>query len=108
MTTSMSVAPLAKASGWHFGGVSRNLNVSFLRPVPNGMQVRVVCEVANLGKNLGMYYLVDTCMSDVQQQPLLRRCRQKTGSSFVLPNTIRSGWTLLQGRIKCEVSSTSG
>lgn len=53
MTTSMSVAPLAKASGWQFGGVSRNLNVSYLRPVPSGTQVQVVCEVPNLGKNLG-------------------------------------------------------
>lgn len=48
----MAVAPLSKASGWHFGGVSRNLNVSYLRPVPCGIQVHVVCQVASLGKQL--------------------------------------------------------
>jgi acyl-coenzyme A thioesterase PaaI-like protein len=52
MCTSMSVAPLSTETGWHFGGVSRNLNVSYLRPVPVGITVHVVCEVANLGKNL--------------------------------------------------------
>jgi hypothetical protein len=48
----MSVAPLATLSSWHFGGVSRNLNVSYMRPVPVNTTVHIVCEVVNLGKNL--------------------------------------------------------
>lgn len=53
MCTGMAVAPLATVEGWRFGGVSRNLNVSYLRPVPVGTVVDVVCEVVSLGKSLG-------------------------------------------------------
>ncbi|SMR45744.1 unnamed protein product [Zymoseptoria tritici ST99CH_1E4] len=52
MCTSMSVAPLATATSWPFGGVSRHLTVSYIRPVPVGITVHIVCEVASLGKNI--------------------------------------------------------
>lgn len=48
----MSVAPLATATSWPFGGVSRHLTVSYIRPVPVGITVHIVCEVASLGKNI--------------------------------------------------------
>ncbi|EPS28141.1 hypothetical protein POX_e07114 [Penicillium oxalicum] len=36
------------------GGVSRNLNVTWLRPVPTGTEIRVVCEVIHVGKRLAL------------------------------------------------------
>ncbi|KAJ5422307.1 Thioesterase superfamily [Penicillium cf. griseofulvum] len=36
------------------GGVSRNLKVTYLRPVPTGMEVRLVCEVVHVGKRLAL------------------------------------------------------
>ncbi|KAJ5604646.1 hypothetical protein N7510_009800 [Penicillium lagena] len=36
------------------GGVSRNLKVTYLRPVPTGTEVRLVCEVVHVGKRLAL------------------------------------------------------
>jgi acyl-coenzyme A thioesterase 13 len=36
------------------GGVSRNLKVTYLRPVPTGTEVRLVCEVIHVGKRLAL------------------------------------------------------
>ncbi|KAJ5510111.1 Thioesterase superfamily [Penicillium expansum] len=37
-----------------FGGVSRNLKVTYLRPVPTGTEARLVCEVIHVGKRLAL------------------------------------------------------
>ncbi|KAJ6154178.1 hypothetical protein N7485_012547 [Penicillium canescens] len=37
-----------------YGGVSRNLKVTYLRPVPTGSEVRLVCEVIHVGKRLAL------------------------------------------------------
>ena len=34
------------------GGVSRNLKVTYLRPVPEGTEIRLICEVVNVGRRL--------------------------------------------------------
>ncbi|KAJ5805108.1 hypothetical protein N7474_010995 [Penicillium riverlandense] len=36
------------------GGVSRNLKVTYLRPVPTGTEVRLVCEVVHVGRRLAL------------------------------------------------------
>lgn len=36
------------------GGVSRNLNLTYLRPVPVGTEIRIVCEVVNMGRKLAL------------------------------------------------------
>jgi acyl-coenzyme A thioesterase PaaI-like protein len=36
------------------GGVSRNLRVTYLRPVPRDLEVRLVCEVIHMGKRLAL------------------------------------------------------
>ncbi|KAL1992123.1 hypothetical protein VTN49DRAFT_4155 [Thermomyces lanuginosus] len=36
------------------GGVSRNLNLTYLRPVPVGADIRIICEVVQLGKRLAL------------------------------------------------------
>ncbi|KAJ5273210.1 hypothetical protein N7478_008335 [Penicillium angulare] len=37
-----------------FGGVSRNLKLTYLRPVPMGSQARMVCEIVHVGKRLAL------------------------------------------------------
>lgn len=36
------------------GGVSRNLKVTYLRPVPTETEARVVCELVHVGKRLAL------------------------------------------------------
>jgi acyl-coenzyme A thioesterase 13 len=36
------------------GGVSRNLSLTYLRPVPEGTEIRVVCEVIHVGRKLAL------------------------------------------------------
>lgn len=52
MATTMAQAPLARAGYWEFGGVSRTLSCTLLRPVGKGMEVDVVAEVIQVGKAL--------------------------------------------------------
>jgi len=37
---------------WEFAGVSRTLNVTYIRPVPAGVKVLIDCEVVHAGKRL--------------------------------------------------------
>ena len=52
MATTMAQAPLARVGYWEFGGVSRTLNCTFLRPVGHGVEVDVMAEVIQVGKAL--------------------------------------------------------
>jgi hypothetical protein len=53
MCTTMAVAPLSTEEFWHFGGLTRTLNLTCLKPVPGGEVVWVDCEVKGIGKRLG-------------------------------------------------------
>jgi acyl-coenzyme A thioesterase PaaI-like protein len=50
MCTTMATAPIAKKDFWHFGGVSRIITVSYLRPIPKGITLLVKCKVVQIGK----------------------------------------------------------
>jgi acyl-coenzyme A thioesterase 13 len=52
MATTMCAAPLARRDFWWFGGVSRNLSVTYMRPARNGMTVEINCEVLQMGERL--------------------------------------------------------
>lgn len=52
MCTTMCAAPLAKEGFWVFGGVSRNLSITFLRPVRSGTELLIECEVLQQGERL--------------------------------------------------------
>lgn len=52
MATSMAAAPIAEEGWWEFGGVSRTLGVTYLRPVKGGREVRVECVVRGVGRRL--------------------------------------------------------
>jgi acyl-coenzyme A thioesterase PaaI-like protein len=62
MCTTMAMAPLAREDFWHFGGVSRVLSVTYLRPTKTGTRVVVECEVLQAGKRFGRCRLsLPTC-----------------------------------------------
>ncbi|KAF5640794.1 hypothetical protein F52700_3505 [Fusarium sp. NRRL 52700] len=50
MCTTMSAAPLARKGFWEFGGVSRNISVTYLRPAKADRDILVECEVLSMGK----------------------------------------------------------
>ncbi|KAK4502192.1 hypothetical protein PRZ48_005617 [Zasmidium cellare] len=54
MATTMATAPLSQPGFWDFGGVSRTLSVTYLKPVRLGRTVEIVCEVRSIGRRLSV------------------------------------------------------
>lgn len=52
MCTTMCAAPLARKDYWVFGGVSRVLSITYLRPVRVEMELLIECEVLQHGSRL--------------------------------------------------------
>lgn len=50
--TSMPLCLVSKPGFWFHLGVSRTLNVSYLRPIPIGEKILIECEVMAMGKTL--------------------------------------------------------
>jgi len=57
MCTTMAVAPISRKDFWHFGGVSRTLSVTYLRPARGGTRIVIECEVLQIGTRLGKHSL---------------------------------------------------
>ncbi|PQE04139.1 thioesterase family protein [Rutstroemia sp. NJR-2017a BVV2] len=55
MCTTIALGPVAKPGSWDFlGGVTRTLNISYLKAVPLGTTVRLYSEVVQFGKTMAM------------------------------------------------------
>ena len=57
LCTSFAVGCISRESPegepfWTNAGVSRTLGCTYLKPVPDGMKVRIVCDVVGVGKRL--------------------------------------------------------
>ncbi|RPB17390.1 putative acyl-coenzyme A thioesterase 13, partial [Morchella conica CCBAS932] len=50
--TSAALMVIAREGFWEFVGVSRNLNVTYIRPVPCGTKVTILSEVVHAGQRL--------------------------------------------------------
>lgn len=50
--TSIPLCLINKPGFWNYMGVSRTLNVSYLRPIPIGEKILVECEIMSVGKTL--------------------------------------------------------
>ncbi|CCT72856.1 uncharacterized protein FFB20_14926 [Fusarium fujikuroi] len=50
MCTTMSAAPLSRKGFWEFGGVSRNLSVTYIRPARADRDILVECQVLHIGE----------------------------------------------------------
>jgi len=55
MCTTTALGPLAKPGFWDFlGGVTRTLNISYLRAIPMGTTIRLHSEVCQVGRTMAM------------------------------------------------------
>ncbi|CAO2649395.1 Nn.00g067800.m01.CDS01 [Neocucurbitaria sp. VM-36] len=55
MSTTTALCPLARPGFWEFmGGVTRSLNISYLKAVPIGTKVRLNSKVVSIGKQMAM------------------------------------------------------
>lgn len=50
--TTVALAPIAKPGFWAYAGVTRTLQVTYLRPMAQGDVVLIECEVVHAGKRL--------------------------------------------------------
>ncbi|EHK99921.1 putative Acyl-coenzyme A thioesterase 13 [Glarea lozoyensis 74030] len=50
--TTSALAPIAKPGYWQYAGVSRTLNVTYIKPVPVGETVLVECSIVHAGRRL--------------------------------------------------------
>ena len=50
--TTLPLALVSRPGFWQFMGVSRTLNVTYMRPVPAGEEVLILCELLQVGKKL--------------------------------------------------------
>ena len=51
--TTTALFPMSRPGFWEYAGVSRTLNVTYLKGVPVGEVTRIECEVVSIGKRLG-------------------------------------------------------
>ncbi|KAF1966500.1 thioesterase family protein-like protein [Bimuria novae-zelandiae CBS 107.79] len=55
MATTTALCPVAQPGYWEFlGGVTRSLNISYLKAVPAGITVRISSKVVSVGKQMAM------------------------------------------------------
>ncbi|KAJ6195928.1 HotDog domain-containing protein [Bipolaris maydis] len=52
MTTTMAGAPISRQGWWEFGGVSRTLSVTYVRPALLGTTVAVTCVLRSVSSRL--------------------------------------------------------
>jgi uncharacterized protein (TIGR00369 family) len=52
IATTVALIPISKPGFWQYVGVSRTLNVTYLRPIPVGETVIIECDVVAIGKRL--------------------------------------------------------
>lgn len=61
--STMILLGMSRPGRFMLGGVSRNLKVTYLRPVPSGTEIRLVCILVHVGRRLallrGEIYRVD-------------------------------------------------
>ena len=54
MCTSTALLAMGSRDFWINAGVSRTLNVTFLRPAPEGEDCLLLCEIVSMGKSLSL------------------------------------------------------
>jgi acyl-coenzyme A thioesterase 13 len=83
MCTTTALCPLARPGMWTFlGGVTRTLNVSYLRAVPIGTTVRIRSRVLHCGKTLAM---MQGTMSSVDEKTVYCTCEHHKANVPTLP-----------------------
>lgn len=52
--TTSALAPIAAPGFWAYAGVTRTLNVTYIQPVPVGLEVEIVSTVVSAGKRMAV------------------------------------------------------
>ncbi|KAI1424846.1 HotDog domain-containing protein [Xylaria sp. FL1777] len=75
MCTTFPLHLVSRPGFWQYGGVSRTLNVTYLRPVPIGTTVDVECEVVHAGQRLSsLRGVMRATTTDETKGPVLAIC----------------------------------
>ncbi|KAI0449044.1 Thioesterase/thiol ester dehydrase-isomerase [Xylaria acuta] len=73
--TTFPLQMISRPGFWQHSGVSRTLNVTYLRPVPVGTTVDIECEIMHAGKRLSsLRGVMRTATDDGTQGPVLAVC----------------------------------
>ncbi|KAI0413949.1 hypothetical protein EKO27_g3343 [Xylaria grammica] len=73
--TTFPLQMMSRPGFWQYGGVSRTLNVTYLRPVPVGTTVDVECEIVHAGQRLSsLRGVMRTANTDGTEGPVLAVC----------------------------------
>ncbi|KAI0967940.1 Thioesterase/thiol ester dehydrase-isomerase [Xylaria arbuscula] len=73
--TTFPLQLMSRPGFWQYGGVSRTLNVTYLRPVPVGTTVDIECEVVHAGQRLSSLRGVMRAVTDDEANgPVLTIC----------------------------------
>ncbi|KAI1297821.1 HotDog domain-containing protein [Xylaria venustula] len=73
--TTFPLQMMSRPGFWQYGGVSRTLNVTYLRPVPVGTTVDIECEVVHAGQRLSsLRGVMRAVTNDGSKGPVLTIC----------------------------------
>ncbi|KAI0432706.1 HotDog domain-containing protein [Xylaria sp. FL1042] len=73
--TTFPLQMISRPGFWQYGGVSRTLNVTYLRPIPVGTTVDIECEVVHAGQRLSsLRGIMRTATNDETKGPVLAIC----------------------------------
>lgn len=80
--TTIPLHLISKPGFWQYTGVSRTLNVTYLRPIPVGSAVDIKCEVLHAGRSLcALRGEMRAVTKDGQEGPLLAVCEHNKAST---------------------------
>ncbi|KAI0535594.1 HotDog domain-containing protein [Xylaria digitata] len=75
LCTTFPLYMVSRPGFWQYGGVSRTLNVTYLRPVPVGTTVEVECEIMHVGQRLSsLRGVMRAATTDETEGPVLAIC----------------------------------
>ncbi|KAI6084288.1 HotDog domain-containing protein [Hypoxylon rubiginosum] len=73
--TTLPLHLISKPGFWQYTGVSRTLNVTYIRPIPVGTSIYIKCEVLHAGRSLcALRGEMRAVTEDGQEGPLLAVC----------------------------------
>ncbi|KAI0180713.1 HotDog domain-containing protein [Hypoxylon sp. FL1284] len=80
--TTLPLHLISKPGFWQYTGVSRTLNVTYLRPIPVGTAVNIKCEVLHAGRSLcALRGEMRAAAKDGRDGPLLAVCEHGKAST---------------------------
>ncbi|KAF7195140.1 Dual O-methyltransferase/FAD-dependent monooxygenase CTB3 [Pseudocercospora fuligena] len=114
--TTLAGVPLAQKDFWDAGGVSRTLNVTYLRPIPMGSEILVECIVRGLGRKMWAFVvqylqLWDDEARHSELKPLYKIDSTLSFGSAVMgytgagENILESVFSIVPGTTKHEIAS---